>query len=230
MRLPTRHRLSVGTACLILAGSLHAADKADFDPKDAAAFKVQMTERCAREQRGMAGNERMSDWMLDRTCDCIAAGMVVAVRGGLLDGIDKTRQPDVFWGRMNRLMVSCTRELVPALPPNPRWMPAGTSAEGEIFIDATSIKWKGRTATVIELENFATSRTLRGTPVQARSMKLRGEFNCLAGRFRSVFFYTFSEAMGSGTLLTTEHSAEEWHSVIAGTSGEKLWLTVCKGS
>lgn len=230
MRLSRTGRIAVGTVWLMLATVPHAADKSDFTAAQAAAFKGQMTERCTREQRAMAGNKRMSDLMLSRTCECISNGMVVAASDGLLDGLDKARRNDVFWGRANRLLLACTRELVPDIPPNPRWVSAVAGPESEMFIDAESVERKGSTSSVTQLENFAVARVLPGTPVGVRSMIMRGEFNCLAGRLRSVFFYAFSEPMARGILVTTEQSTGEWQSVEVGTSREKLWLAVCKGS
>lgn len=228
MRFSEHGILPLAVAGIVAASTVHGGQESISTDREAAQFKSQFASRCARDQRGMDGNQNMSDLMLSRVCDCTADKMHAAIQAGLLNGIDATREKDVFWGRAGTLLRKCANELVLPSPSNPKWSKASQSDGAIVYVDLSSIQRSDQTVTMFELNDYSAPKTFPKGDLAFLSMKSKSVYDCSGRRFRAAFFYVYAGNMGAGKLITTAGPSDTWNNVVPGSKGDTLWNVACK--
>jgi len=105
------------------------------------------------------------------------------------------------------------------------WVAIGTNANFTSYADPTSIRPSGNKAKMLSLIDNKTSLIIAGQPYT--SVKTQHEFDCRTEQARRLSSTIYSGHMGSGDVVQSKFSADDWAPVPTRNLLEILWKLAC---
>lgn len=109
------------------------------------------------------------------------------------------------------------------------WELSGTNAEfTSFYVDRSSIRRDGFMAKMWVLMDFKNPKRIGNGPQFLSSADMY-EFDCKAGRSRTIYFTEYSGYMGSGTVIASMNYINDWDEHVPGSIAQGLLLIACNG-
>lgn len=105
------------------------------------------------------------------------------------------------------------------------WVSIGDQGPAEIFVDKTTIKRVGDTATMWQLQELKTPRSAAGATYV--SLKQLDEYDCKDPRTRGVEIGAYPQPKGEGKAVASEKGSGTWTKVVPDSTNEMLWKIAC---
>jgi hypothetical protein len=105
------------------------------------------------------------------------------------------------------------------------WEEIGINEDSTFYVDATSIRRKGKVATMWSLIDYRQPRTIGAS--QYLSLTAQGEYDCEKEQQRVLSGSRQSGKMGGGRSVSKLSEPTEWSFAAAGSTGEALWKFAC---
>jgi hypothetical protein len=99
-------------------------------------------------------------------------------------------------------------------------------AEPSKYVDSDTIRRKGNVVKWWQLVDYKTVQTMGGTSFL--SAKIQMEFDCAEEQIRVLALSQFSGNMGSGEVVFSNFTKDEWEPVQPGSRGHTLWKVACR--
>jgi hypothetical protein len=128
--------------------------------------------------------------------------------------------------RMTRLLL-LTLFLLSSGPANAEWVLVSVvdQAGVTIYVDPGTIHHKGDLVEVLELIDYKTMQTVKGTSFL--SAKVQREYDCAGDRHRTLALTRLSGKMGTGEAILADSDQPKWEPVDPGTIAKRLWKVAC---
>ena len=125
-----------------------------------------------------------------------------------------------FWLLLTMMMLSSG-------PAYAEWvLTSGDDEVGlKVYVDPESILLKGNLAKMWQLFDYKTVQTVAGDSLL--SMKRFNEYDCAAGRTRTLGYTWFAGNMGNGKVVYSTMEQLPWEPVVPRTINHTLWKTAC---
>lgn len=109
------------------------------------------------------------------------------------------------------------------------WRVVGTDPSTKVgtYADPRSIAKTGSQAKITYLFNLPSPQA--SPSGKYRSLKVEGEFDCLAKKSRKRLTTAYKGPMANGEVLVSEAASTEWESITMGTPLESLLYIACRG-
>ena len=99
-------------------------------------------------------------------------------------------------------------------------------AEPATYIDSDTIRRKGNMVRWWQLLDYKTVQTM--ADISYLSVKIQMEFDCAEEQIRALALSQFSGNMGSGEVVFSNFTKDEWEPVQPGSRGHTLWKVACR--
>jgi hypothetical protein len=117
--------------------------------------------------------------------------------------------------------------LLVAAPALAQWMPLGRNEDFRIYLDPKLIRSNGDLTQIWQLMDFTAAQWTDAQTVVG-SIKTLIEYDCAAMRSRTLAGEAYSEQMGDGRKVASEHRPDaQWESVEPGTTSDKVRQIAC---
>jgi len=95
-----------------------------------------------------------------------------------------------------------------------------------IYVDPDTIHRKGDRVEVLELIDYRTRQTVRGTSFL--SARVQREYDCAGDRHRTLALTRLSGQMATDEAIPANADQPKWEPVDPGTIAKRLWKVACK--
>lgn len=95
-----------------------------------------------------------------------------------------------------------------------------------IHADPATIQRMGSKVIMWEVGDFKTANVSAGKTF--KSMRKQQEYECKEKQIRTLRTILYSDSMGKGEVVQTDHKPRNWEPVSPGSYGDFLWRTACK--
>ena len=95
-----------------------------------------------------------------------------------------------------------------------------------IHADPATIQRMGSKVIMWEVGDFKTDNVSAGKTF--KSMRKQQEYECKEKQIRTLRTILYSDSMGKGEVVQTDHKPRNWEPVSPGSYGDFLWRTACK--
>jgi hypothetical protein len=95
-----------------------------------------------------------------------------------------------------------------------------------VYANRATIRRSGNLVKIWEIENYTAPQVIT-TGVSFLSSKAQAEYDCTEERLRYLFQAQFSEAMGTGNVVSRRSDPTGWSPVVPGSIGEITWKFAC---
>jgi len=107
-----------------------------------------------------------------------------------------------------------------------KWVEIGNDKTITIYADPTTIQRVGNKVIMWEVGDFKAANKLGGRPFM--SMRKQQEYDCKEKQIRTLNTILYSDGMGKGEVVHTDHKSRNWEPVSPGSYGDFLWRTACR--
>jgi len=108
------------------------------------------------------------------------------------------------------------------------WISLGRTENFRAYLDQSSVRRDGVLVRVYQLTDFATAQWADERTVVG-SIRSLVEYDCSQPQARTLALEAFSEQMGEGRLVASEHKPDApWEGMVPGGIGENIRKLVCQ--